>query len=92
VIWGAVTFCSLFGVAVASDTDDPPIDIPVLQEVRNLSKLPQDVAMGSDSAANRCTRSLRARGPKYSASFTSANCDMPSWHCKSHRHGRIEVV
>ena len=45
VIWGAVTLCSLFGVAVASDTDDPPTDIPVLQEVRNLSKLPQDIAM-----------------------------------------------
>jgi hypothetical protein len=43
----AVALCSFFGVAVAvaSETDDPPTDIPVLQEVRNLSKLPQEVAM-----------------------------------------------
>jgi hypothetical protein len=44
VIWGAVALWSFFGVAVASETD-PPTDIPVLQVVRNLSKLPQEVAM-----------------------------------------------
>jgi hypothetical protein len=44
LIWCAVALWSFFGVAVASETDDPPTDIPVLQEVRNLSKLPQEVA------------------------------------------------
>jgi len=43
LIWCAAALWSFFGVAVASETD-PPTDIPVLQEVRNLSKLPHEVA------------------------------------------------
>ena len=39
----AVALWSFFGIAVASETD-PPTDIPALQEVRNLSKLPLEVA------------------------------------------------
>jgi hypothetical protein len=40
---GAVALWSFIGVALAFEAD-PPSDLPVLQEVRELSKLPQELA------------------------------------------------